>query len=142
MWRYDRFYFGSAMDRRCELREFNQPCLAKESMAMRFAGIVLALPLVFILSSHAFAQAPALAAESDPGSLGFSASRLARIAPWYQAQIDAGALPGAVVAIARQGKLAYLQAIGFQDRAKTIPLKPDAIFWLASMTKPVTSVAA
>lgn len=113
-------------------------------MAMRFARNILALPLLFVLSSHAFAQtkAPAVAAESDPGSLGFSARRLARIAPWYQAQIDAGALPGAVVAIARNGKLAYLQAIGFQDRAKTIPMKPDAIFWLASMSKPITSVAA
>jgi len=47
-----------------------------------------------------------------------------------------------VVAIARHGKIAYLQAVGFQDRAKMIPLKPDAIFWLASMTKPVTCVAA
>jgi CubicO group peptidase (beta-lactamase class C family) len=113
-------------------------------MAMRFERIVLALPLVFVLSSYACAQTPALAVatESDSGSLGFSVSRLARIAPWYQAQIDAGALPGAVVAIARQGKLAYLQAIGFQGRAKKIPLKPDAIFWIASMTKPVTSVAA
>ena len=34
------------------------------------------------------------------------------------------------------------EAIGFQDNAKTIPMKPDAIFWIASMTKPVTSVAA
>jgi CubicO group peptidase (beta-lactamase class C family) len=113
-------------------------------MAMRFERIVLALPLVLVLSSYACAQTTALgvAAESDPGGLGFSASRLARIAPWYQSQINLGALPGAVVAIARQGKLAYLQAIGFQDRAKKIPSKPDAIFWLASMTKPVTSVAA
>ena len=110
---------------------------------MRFARIVLTLALVFT-ALQAFAQAPtpAVAAGSDPGSLGFSASRLARIAPWYRAQIDAGALPGAVVAIARQGKLAYLQAIGFQDRAKTVPMRPDSIFWLASMSKPVTSVAA
>jgi CubicO group peptidase (beta-lactamase class C family) len=111
---------------------------------MRFARIVLALPLVYLFSSYACAQAPALAVASEgaPSSLGLSVSRLARIAPWYQAQIDSGALPGAVVAIARGGKLAYLQAIGFQDRAKKIPLKPDAIFWIASMTKPVTSVAA
>ena len=34
------------------------------------------------------------------------------------------------------------EAVGFQDNAKTIPMKPDAIFWIASMTKPVTSVAA
>src|ERR1700722_12062820 len=111
---------------------------------MRFARTFLAFPIVFVLCSHAFAQvpAPAVAAASDPGGLGFSASRLARVAPRYQAQIDAGALPGAVVAIARQGKLAYLQAIGFQDRAKTVSMQPDSIFWLASMTKAVTSVAA
>jgi CubicO group peptidase (beta-lactamase class C family) len=78
----------------------------------------------------------------DPVGAGFSPERLARIAPWYQSQIDTGALPGAVVAIARDGKLAYLQAIGTYDRAGKFPLKPDAIFWIASMTKPVTSVAA
>ena len=78
----------------------------------------------------------------DPESLGFSSPRLARIASWYQARVDAGDLPGAVVAIARNGKLASLEAIGAQDHARTIPMKPDSIFWIASMTKPVTSVAA
>src|SRR6195952_3897454 len=76
-----------------------------------------------------------------------SAARLARIAPWYQARFDSfsppdGLVPGAVVAIAKDGKLAYLQAIGFQDRARTIPMKTNSIFWIASMSKPVTSVAA
>jgi CubicO group peptidase (beta-lactamase class C family) len=106
---------------------------------MTLPRIAWAIPAIFLCSS---ALAQDLASFGDPESLGFSASRLTRIAPWYQAKVDAGALPGAVVAIARNGKLAYLQAIGFQDRAKTIPLKPDSIFWIASMTKPVTSVAA
>jgi CubicO group peptidase (beta-lactamase class C family) len=93
------------------------------------------------------ACADELATAGDAKSLGFSASRLARIAPWYQARFDSfsapeGLVPGAVVAIARGGKLAYLQAIGFQDRAKTIAMKTDSIFWIASMSKPVTSVAA
>jgi CubicO group peptidase (beta-lactamase class C family) len=104
-----------------------------------------ALALVALcLPATAFAQGIAqdIAAPPDPRGAGFSAERLARIAPWYQSQIEAGALSGAVVAIARDGKLAYLQAIGTQDRAGKIPLKPDAIFWIASMTKPVTSVAA
>src|SRR5262245_35575998 len=79
---------------------------------------------------------------SDPEALGFSSSRLARIAAWQQAQVDAGAFSGAVSVIARNGKVGYLRAVGFRDRAKTIPLQPDAIFWIASMTKPVTSVAA
>ena len=93
------------------------------------------------------AHADDLAVAGNPESLGFSSSRLARIAPWYQARFDSfppseGLVPGAVVAIAKGGKLAYLQAIGFQDRAKTIPMKTDSIFWIASMSKPVTSVAA
>jgi CubicO group peptidase (beta-lactamase class C family) len=88
-----------------------------------------------------------LATPGDAKTMGFSAARLARIAPWYQARFDSfspsdGLVPGAVVAIARGGKLAFLQAIGFQDRARTIPMKPNSIFWIASMSKPVTSVAA
>ena len=97
----------------------------------RFLRIVGAALAAVGLATPAFAQ-----------DAGFSPQRLARIAPWYQSQVDAGRLPGAVVAIARDGKLAYMQAIGTYDRAGKKPLKPDAIFWIASMTKPITSVAA
>lgn len=70
-----------------------------------------------------------------------------QITSWYKKRIDAvdpsgKDLSGAVIAIAKEGKLAYLQPIGFQDRAKTIPMTTDSIFWIASMTKPITSVAA
>ena len=106
-------------------------------MAARITGLAA---MILGLSLTAFAQG--ITFPPDPEAAGFSAARLARIAPWYQSQIDAGALSGAVVAVARDGKLAYLQAIGTYDRAGKIPLKPDAIFWIASMTKPVTSVAA
>jgi len=105
-------------------------------MSARGIGVALA---TLWLSATGFAQNLTL---PDREGAGFSAARLARIAPWYQSQIDAGALTGAVVAIARDGKLAYLQAIGTYDRAGKNPLKSDAIFWIASMTKPVTSVAA
>jgi CubicO group peptidase (beta-lactamase class C family) len=104
------------------------------------AALRRGVALAFCLSTAAFAGD--LATVGNPESLGFSAARLQRIGSWYQARVDAGLLPGAVVAIARNGKLAYLAAVGFQDNAKTIPMKPDAIFWIASMTKPVTSVAA
>lgn len=96
--------------------------------------------LALCLSTAGFAGD--LATADNPERIGFSAARLQRIGSWYQARVDAGELPGAVVAIARDGKLAYLEAVGFQDNAKTVPMKPDAIFWIASMTKPVTSVAA
>lgn len=103
------------------------------------------VPIAFCLIGTAFADD--LTTPGEGKSQGFSAARLARIAPWYQARFDAfppseGLVPGAVIAVAKGGKLAYLQAIGFQDRAKTVPMKPDSIFWIASMSKPVTSVAA
>jgi CubicO group peptidase (beta-lactamase class C family) len=79
---------------------------------------------------------------TDPATVGFSPGRLAQIDTWYQAQIDADAMPGAVVAIARNGRLAYMRAFGHQDRDRKIRMLPDGIFWIASMTKPVTSVAA
>jgi hypothetical protein len=52
---------------------------------------------------------------SDPKALGFSSSWLAWIAAWQQLQVDAGAFSGAVAAIARNGRVAYLRAIGFRD---------------------------
>src|SRR6516165_4496340 len=100
--------------------------------------LVTLLVLCLATAARALDTAPV----SDPEALGFSSSRLARIAAWQQSQVDAGAFSGAVAAIARNGKVAYLRAVGFRDRAKTTPLQPDAIFWIASMTKPVTSVAA
>jgi CubicO group peptidase (beta-lactamase class C family) len=109
-----------------------------------FLGFYAALALVvlsvlcFATAARAYDSTPV----SSPEALGFSSSRLARIAAWQQTRVDAGAFSGAVTAIARNGKVAYLRAVGFRDRAKTIPLQPDAIFWIASMTKPVTSVAA
>src|SRR5262249_35772003 len=96
------------------------------------------LMLCLTAAARAYDTAPV----SDPESLGFSSSRLDRIAAWQQSQVDAGAFRGAVAAIARNGRVAYLRAVGFRDNAKTIPLQSDAIFWIASMTKPITSVAA
>ena len=101
-------------------------------------SILALLTLGLATAASAYAVAPI----DDPEALGFSSSRLARIVAWQQSQVDAGAFSGAVAAIARNGKVAYLRAVGFRDRAKTIPLQPDAIFWIASMTKPITSVAA
>jgi CubicO group peptidase (beta-lactamase class C family) len=112
---------------------------------LELGAVSCAAVLALCLSGVAIADD--LTAAAKPEDLGFSDARLARIAPWYQARFDSfspsdGLVPGAVVAIAKDGKLAYLQAIGFQDRAKTIPMKTNSIFWIASMSKPVTSVAA
>src|SRR5262249_15198358 len=99
--------------------------------------IVLAAVLA-IWRAFAFDTVPV----SDPEALGFSSSRLARIAAWQQAQVEAGAFSRAVAAIAPKGQVSSRRPVAFRAPAKPIPLRPDAIFWIASMTKPVTSVAA
>ncbi|HEX8930616.1 MAG TPA: serine hydrolase domain-containing protein, partial [Actinomycetota bacterium] len=77
-----------------------------------------------------------------PEEVGLSAERLARIRPVLESEIAEGRLPGAVVMIARRGRLAYSEAIGFRDRQANAPMAADAVFRLYSMTKPLTAVAA
>ena len=79
---------------------------------------------------------------AEPVALGFSHERLQRIGVALQNEIDAGTLPGCVVAIAREGKLAYHEAFGTLDPTAGNPMPKDAIFSIASMTKPITAVGA
>jgi CubicO group peptidase (beta-lactamase class C family) len=77
----------------------------------------------------------------DPDITGFSARRLARMTSWFEGETKNGDPSGFVVAIARGGKLAYLQPTGFADHDKKIPMRPDSIFRIGSMSKQITSVA-
>lgn len=71
-----------------------------------------------------------------------SSERLSRIGVAVNAEIARGQLPGAVLAIARHGKLVYFEAFGSRDKAAGVPMSADTIFSIASMTKPMTAVAA
>lgn len=77
-----------------------------------------------------------------PESLGFSSERLARIGPVIQGEIEKGQYPGAVMLVARKGKVVYFESVGQLDPATGKPMRKDAIFRLYSMTKAYTSVAA
>jgi CubicO group peptidase (beta-lactamase class C family) len=81
-------------------------------------------------------------ATTEPTSVGLSPDRLKRIGTAIDAEIAGGTLPGAVVAIARQGKLAYYESFGKLDPAAGTSMPKDAIFSIASMTKPMVAVAA
>jgi CubicO group peptidase (beta-lactamase class C family) len=78
----------------------------------------------------------------SPEDVGMSSERLGRLTNVMQRAVDSGELPGAVVMIAREGRLAYSKSFGWQDKARNVPMKEDAIFRIYSMTKPVVSVAA
>jgi len=77
-----------------------------------------------------------------PESVGMSSERLKNIETFFTAEIERNRVPGAVVAIAHQGKLVYFKAFGFADKAKNVPMATDTIFQLASMTKPMAAVGA
>ena len=77
-----------------------------------------------------------------PEVVGLSASRLARIEPFFQRNyIDTGKLAGMVSLVARRGEVAHLAAFGRRDVASATPMTADTIFRIYSMTKPIVSVA-
>ena len=79
---------------------------------------------------------------AKPEDVGLSSERLGEIAKVIKADIEKGRLPGAVIAIARHGKLVYFEAFGFRDKANNVPMTKDTIFNIASMTKPMVAVAS
>jgi CubicO group peptidase (beta-lactamase class C family) len=101
----------------------------------RLSAICIFLALAVSVSSQDLSKI------SRPEQAGFSSERLSRITQFFKSEVDQGAIPGAVLVVARNGKVVYREAIGYQDREKKIPMKPDAIFRIFSMTKPVASVA-
>jgi CubicO group peptidase (beta-lactamase class C family) len=73
---------------------------------------------------------------------GFAEDRLAAIPPALSAISDAGDLSGFVTLIWRRGAVSQLNVIGKRDVAQNLPMERDTLFRIASMTKPITSVAA
>ncbi len=78
---------------------------------------------------------------AEPEAVGLSSARLRRIGEALRREVEAEQIPGAVVGIMRGGKLAHLEAVGHRDPNTREPLKTDAIFSVASMTKAMTSTA-
>jgi CubicO group peptidase (beta-lactamase class C family) len=76
-----------------------------------------------------------------PEEAGMSTERLQRIHQAMERHIEAGEISGAVTLVARHGKIVHFQAHGLMDLDTGTPMMPDAIFRIASMTKPVTGVA-
>ena len=106
---------------------------------MNRRSIVLALLVTIIMAPVAGAGG---LPEAKPEAVGPSAERLDRIAQALRADVERGRISGAVVLVARKGRMAYVQAVGFRDKAAGAPMTNDAIFRIASMTKPMVTVAA
>ncbi len=107
---------------------------------MRLAHRIAVIMGLTLLPLAAWASEPLPRAK--PEEVGLSSERLAKIATTLNADIEAGRIPGAVLAVARKGKLVYFEAFGWRDKAAGVRMTTDTIFNIASMTKPMVAATA
>jgi CubicO group peptidase (beta-lactamase class C family) len=88
------------------------------------------------------ACASTLPLSGSPEDVGLSSTKLAELKATLQRDVDRGEIAGAVVLIGRHGKIGYFEQVGYRDREAKAPMTRDAIFRIASMTKPIVTVGA
>jgi len=93
------------------------------------SGFLLSFILIIVVS---FSQPPRSLVPGRPEDAGMSSERLARIDKYLQDYVSKKWIPGAVVLIARNGKLVYHKAFGYSDAESNTALKKDDIFRIAS----------
>jgi CubicO group peptidase (beta-lactamase class C family) len=99
------------------------------------------LSLILFLSINAALPSAGQAPRSNPEAVGISAERLKRVSELMKRHIDAGSFSGWVTLVARNGRVAQLEAQGLMDIETRKPMAPNALFRIMSMTKPVVGVA-
>jgi CubicO group peptidase (beta-lactamase class C family) len=107
---------------------------------MSLLRVVAAAALAVCTSLPAVAQG--IPKAQSPEEVGFVASRLKRLSDRIEEGVRNNELPGAVVLIARNGRIAMFESFGYRDKEAKVPMTNDTIFRIASMTKPIVSVAA
>ena len=100
---------------------------------------VFVTTLLCLLATAAHAQTLPTA---KPEDVGMSSERLARIAARLRTDAEKGVIPGSVLLVARNGRVAMFEASGLRDPQTKAPMTKDAIFRIYSMSKPITSVSA
>ena len=98
--------------------------------------LLVALSLFTVALAHGQTLAPV-----KPEQVGLSAERLTQITARLRADSEKGTIPGAVLLVARHGKLALFEAVGTRDPQTNVPMTKEGIFRIYSMSKPITSVA-
>ncbi len=112
----------------------------RSDLAHRIRSFRLAVVLLAIASLAITLGAAGIPA-GKPEEVGLSTARLPRINDVVQRAIDAREISGAVTLVARRGRIAHFAAQGLMDIESNRPMQRDAIFPIASMSKPITGVA-
>jgi CubicO group peptidase (beta-lactamase class C family) len=108
---------------------------------------LLALGAVVLVAPLLLAQRPSPSSDSRvpmgrPEDVGMSSERLGRVKAVMQRYVDRREVAGAVTLVARHGRVVHLESVGHRDAEAAAPMTADSIFRLASMTKPIVTVAA
>ncbi len=109
------------------------------AIVTRLLSTAVAIACTGALAACAASRTPALPV-APPEALGLSQAALDRIDPALQAFVDSGQVSGIYAVIARHGHIGYERTFGRMDLARGRPMRPDAIFRIYSMTKPVIAV--
>jgi CubicO group peptidase (beta-lactamase class C family) len=102
---------------------------------------IASLVLFVLATSQLSAQKSPVLSLSNPGDAGFDAKRLERLDVAMNDWVAKQWMNGAVALIAKDGKIAWYKAVGYNDVETKEKLKSEAIFRIASQTKAITSVA-
>jgi CubicO group peptidase (beta-lactamase class C family) len=105
-----------------------------KSHAALFLGLAVAAP-------YARGEPPRELPTATPAAVGMSVERLDHMRDYFQGEVERNTAAGYVLMVARDGKLVYSTAVGLRDRAHKLPMTLDTRFRIASMTKPITTVA-
>src|SRR6185295_1004417 len=103
--------------------------------------IVKSTAMVVLLLTLLLSTSAAETPRAKPEDVGISTSRLQRIHELIQRHIDAGSFSGAVTLVARNGRIAHLEAQGLMDIETKKAMAPNAMFRIMSMTKPIVGVS-
>ncbi len=78
--------------------------------------------------------------KAKPESVGLSSARLKHLSDAFKREIAKGTLPGAVIMVGRKGKVAHFDCLGRQGPGSDATMRPDSVFRIFSMTKPIVSI--
>src|SRR5437016_13295885 len=98
---------------------------------------VVIVPLLSLLAVG-YAEASDLST-AKPEQVGLSSERLERIGQVLRVDVERGRIPGAAVVVARKGRVASVQAVGFRHRAAGAPMTPDSIIRIASVNNTIVT---
>ena len=115
------------------MRPLTRPSLRALRPAVLLAGILATTPAALLA-----AQGPVVA-RGTPAEVGMSAGVLAGGVALYEEAVQRGDLVGAVLLVAKDGKVVLHEALGWRDRARNVPMEPNTLFRMASNTKPVVA---